>query len=72
MAQQASKTLLPEPFAVTNDFKNYIAHFELLTQFQEWQRKETVSGAETIFDEWQHYFVLRLQKLAFDIYRTHS
>ena len=53
-------------------FKSYITHFELLSQLQKWQRKETVNGAETEIDERPHYFGLRLQKLAIDFYRTLS
>ena len=72
MARHSSKTLLPEPFIGSNDFESYVTHFELLSQLQKWQRKETVSGAETEIDERSHYFALRLQKLAIDFYRTLS
>ena len=72
MARHSSKTLLPEPFTGSNDFESYITHFELLSQLQTWQRKETVNGAETEIDERPHYFALRLQKSAIDFYRTLS
>ena len=72
MARHSSKTLLPEPFTGSNDFESYITHFELLSQLQKWQRKETVNGAETEIDERPHYFALRLQKSAIDFYRTLS
>ena len=72
MARHSSKTLLPEPFTGSNDFESYIKHFELLSQLQKWQRKETVNGAETEIDERPHYFALRLQKSAIDFYRTLS
>ena len=70
MARHSPKTLLPEPFTGSNDFENYVTNFELLSQLQKWQRKETVNGAETEID--YHYFALRLQKLATDFYRTRS
>ena len=72
MAQHSSKTLLPEPFTGSNDFESYATHFKLLSQFQKWQRKETVNGAETEIDERPHYFALRLQNSAIDFYRTLS
>ena len=72
MTRHSSKTLLPEPFTVTNDFESHVTHFELLSQLQKWQRKETVNGAETEIDERPHYFVLRLQIFAIDFYRTLS
>ena len=72
MARHSSRTLLPEPFTRSNDFESYITHFELLSQLQKWQRKETVNGAETEIDERPHYFALRLQKSAIDFYRTLS
>ena len=72
MARHYSKTLLPEPFTGSNDFEIYVTHFELLSQLQKGQRKETVNGAETEIDERPHYFALRLQMLAIDIYRTLS
>ena len=72
MALHSSKTLLPEPFAGSNDFESYVTHFELLSQLQKWQRKEPVNGAETEIDERPHYFPLRLQKSAIDFYRTFS
>ena len=72
MARHSSKTLLPEPFTGSNDFESYITHFELLSQLQKWQRKETVNGAETEIAERRHYFALRLQKSAIDFYRTLS
>ena len=72
MARHSSKTLLPEPITGSNDFESYITHFELLSQLQKWQRKETVNGAETEIDERPHYFVLRLQKSAIDFCRTLS
>ena len=64
MARHSSKTLLPEPFTGSNDFESYVTHFELLSQLQKWQRKETVNGAETKIDERPHYFALMLQKPA--------
>ena len=72
MVQYSSKTLLPEPFTGSNDFESYVTHFELLSQLQKWQRKETVNGAETEIDKRLHYFALRLQKSAIDSYRTLS
>ena len=72
MARHSSKTLLPEPFTGSNDFESYITHFELLSQLQKWQRKETVNGAEDQIDERPHYFALRLQKSAIDFYGTLS
>ena len=72
MARHSSKALLPEPFTGSNDFESYVTHFELLSQLQNWQRKETVNGAETEIDERLHYFALRLQKSAMDFYRTLS
>ena len=72
IGRHSSKTLLPEPFTGSNDFENYITHFEFLSQPQKWQRKERVNGAETEIDERQHYFALRLQKWAVDFYRTLS
>ena len=72
MARHSSKTLLPEPFTGSNDFESYVTHFELLSQLQKWQRKETVNGAETENDERPRYFALGLQKLAIDFYRTLS
>ena len=72
MAWHSSKTLLPEPFTRSNDFECYVTHFELLSQLQQWQRKETVNGAETEIDERRHYIALRLQKLAIYFYRTLS
>ena len=72
MARHSSKRLLPEPFTVSNDFEIYITHFELLSQPQKWQRKETGNGAETEIDERPHHFALRFQKLAIDFYRTLS
>ena len=70
MARHSSKTLLPEPFTRSNEFERYTTHFELLSQLQKWQRKETVNGAETEIDERPHYFALGLQKSAIDFYRT--
>ena len=70
MAWHSSKTLLPEPFTGSNDFESYITHFELLSQLQKLQRKETVNGAETEIDERPHYFALSLQKSAIDFYCT--
>ena len=72
MARHSSKTLLPEPFTGSNEFESYVTHFELLSQLQKWQRKETVNGAETENDERPHYFALRFQKSANDFYRTLS
>ena len=72
MARHSSKTLLPEPLTGSNDFESYVAHFEFLSQLQKWQRKETVNGAETEFDERPHYFALRLRNSAIDFYRTLS
>ena len=72
MARHSSKTLLPEPFTGSNDFESCVTHFELLSQLHKWQRKETVSGAETKIDERPHYFTLRLQTSAIDFYRTLS
>ena len=69
MARHSSKTLLPEPFTGSNDFESYTTHFELLSQLQKWQRKETVNGAGTEIDERPHYFALRLQKSAIDYFR---
>ena len=46
MARDSSKTLLPEPFPGPNDFESYVTHFELLSQLQKWQRKESVNGAK--------------------------
>ena len=50
MARHSSKTLLREPITGSNDFESYVTHFELLSQLQKWQRKETVNGAETETD----------------------
>ena len=72
MARHTSKALLPEPFSGSNYFESYVTHFELLSQLQKWQRKETVNGAETEIDKGLHYFALRLQKSAMDFYRTLS
>ena len=72
MARHSSKTLLPEPFTGSNDFESHITHFELLSQLQKWQRKETVNGAETKIDERLHFFALSLQNSAIDFYRTLS
>ena len=72
MARHSSKTLLPEQFTGSNDFESYVTHFELLSQLQKWQRKETVNGAETEIDERPNYFALRLRKSAIDFYRTFS
>ena len=72
MARSSSKMLLPEPFKGSNDFESYVIDFELRSQLQKWQRKETVNGAETEIDERPHYFALRLQNLAIDFYRTLS
>ena len=72
MAWHSSKTMLPEPFTESNDFESYITHFELLSQLQKWQRKETVNGAETEIDERPHYFAIRVQNRAIDFYRTLS
>ena len=72
MARHSSKTLLPEPFTASNDFESYVTHFELSSQLQKWQRKDTVNGAETEIDERPHYSALRLQKSAIDFYRTLS
>ena len=72
MARHSSKTLLPEPITGSNDFESYVTHFELLSQFQKRQRKETVNGAETEIDERPHYFALKLQKSAINFCRTLS
>ena len=72
MARHSSKTLLPESFTGSNDFESYVTQFELLSQLQKWQRKETVNGAETETDERPHCFALRLQKSAIDFHRTLS
>ena len=72
MARHSSETLLPEPFTGSIDFEIYVTHFELLSQLQKWQRKETVNGAETKIDERPHYFALRLQMSAIDFNRTLS
>ena len=72
MARHSSKTLLSEPFTGSNEFENYITHFELLSQLQKCQRKETVNGAETEIDERPQFFALRLQKSAIDFYCTLS
>ena len=48
-------------FTGSNDFESYITHFELLSQLQKWQRKETVNGADTEIDERSHYFSSRPQ-----------
>ena len=72
MARHSSKTLLSEPFEVSNDFENYVTRFQLLSQLQKWQRKETVNGVETEIDERPHYFALRLQNSAIHFYRTLS
>ena len=45
MTRPSSKTLLPERLTWSN------AHFELLSQIQRWQRKETVNGTETKNDK---------------------
>ena len=62
MARHSSKTLLPEPITGSKDFESYVTHFELLSQLQKWQRKETVNAAETEICERLHYFALRLEK----------
>ena len=72
MAPHPSKTLLPKPFTGSIDFESYVTHFELLSQPQKWQRKETLNGAETEIDKRPPYFALRLQKSAIDFYRTLS
>ena len=72
MAWQSSKTVLTELFTGENDLKNYVTHFELLSQLRKWQREETIKGAETETDERLHYFALSLQKFALDFYRTLS
>ena len=72
MARHSSKTLFLEPFNGSNDFESYVTQFELLSQLQKWQRKETVNGAETKIDKRPHYFALRLHKSAIDFYRTLS
>ena len=59
MARHSSKTLHPEPFTGSDAFESYVTHFELLSQLQNWQRKET-DGAETEIDERPHYFALKL------------
>ena len=69
MARQSSKTLLRESFTGSIDFESYVTHFELSSQLQKWQRKETVNGAETEINERPHYFALTLQKSAIDFYR---
>ena len=48
-------------FTGSNDFESYITHFELLSQLQKWQRKETVNGADKEIDERSHYFSSRPQ-----------
>ena len=70
MARLSSKNLLQELFRGSIDFECYITHFELLSQLQKWQRKETVDHAKTEIDERLHYFALRLQKSAINSYRT--
>ena len=72
MAWHSTKTVLPELFTFSNDFEIYVTQFELLSQIQKWQRKETVNGSETEIDDRPHYFALRLQKSAIDFYRTIS
>ena len=72
MARYSSKMLLPEPFKGSNDFESFVIVFELRSQLQKWQRKETVNGAGTEIDERSHYFALRLQNSAIDFYRTLS
>ena len=67
-ASSVSKILLPEAFTGSNDFENYLTHFELLAELQNWKR--TVRGIKT--DERPHYFALRLQKSAIEFYRTLS
>ena len=64
-ASSVSKMILPEAFTGSNDFENYLTHFELLVELQNWKR--TVSGTET--DERPHYFALRLQKSAIEFHR---
>ena len=43
-----------------------------MSQFQKWQRNETINSANTEINQPPHYFALKLQKLAIDFYRTHS
>ena len=72
MARHSSKTLLRDSYTGSNDFESYVTHFEILSQRQKRQRKETVSGAEIEIDERHFYFALRLQKSAIDFYCTLS
>ena len=65
MARHSSQTLLPEPFTGLNDFESYVTHFELLSQLQKWQRKETVNGAETEINERPHFFCVKATKVGY-------
>ena len=69
MAQSSSKLLFPEIFTASNDFDSYVTHYELLSHFQKWQKSK---NAKKKSDERPLNFALRLQKSAFDFYRTLS
>ena len=59
--------MLPELFKGSNEFKYYDKHLQPVSQLQNWQNLEAVSGAQTKTEERPNYFTLKLQKLAFDI-----
>ena len=61
-----SRMLLPEPFSITNNLKNYVMHFELLAELQKWKRTEGDPAREV--DERPHSFALRLQKSVLEFY----
>ena len=66
LACSVSNMLLAGAFTLNNDFESYLTQFELLAELQNWKR--TLGGTET--DERLHYFALKLQKSAIEIYRT--
>ena len=60
--------LLPAAFTGSKDLENYVMHFELLAELQKWKKTEGDPASKV--DEQPHYFALRLQKSAIELYRT--
>ena len=60
--------LLPVAFTGSNDLECYVTHFEFLAELQKGKRTEGDPAREV--DERPHYFAIRLQKSAIEVYRT--
>ena len=66
MTTGTSKISFPKPFSGSNLHNSFGA----VAHLQNWIRTETRDGNEVEIDKRPHYFALRLQKSAFDFYRT--